>query len=180
MAPFAGYRDFAACVAANKDKESPERYCGAIKHMVEKSAHNRSWVQPQKLWIPISKTAEPERLVFGWANVSIAKSTGKQFNDLEEQSFNPVALEHAAYDFMLEFGGTDAGGVNHTEPALSRIVESFVATPEKLEAMGLAPDALPTGWWSGWKVPPRTFERVISGELAMFSVEGTGLTIPRS
>jgi hypothetical protein len=34
--PFAGYKDFAACVAANKDKGNPDAYCGAIKHKVEK------------------------------------------------------------------------------------------------------------------------------------------------
>jgi hypothetical protein len=34
-APFAGYSDFAACVAANQDKDDPEAYCGSIKHKVE-------------------------------------------------------------------------------------------------------------------------------------------------
>jgi hypothetical protein len=34
-APFAGYKDFAACVAANQDKDSPDAYCGKIKHQVE-------------------------------------------------------------------------------------------------------------------------------------------------
>ena len=34
-APFAGYKDFAACVAANQDKGDPEAYCGKIKHRVE-------------------------------------------------------------------------------------------------------------------------------------------------
>jgi len=33
--PFAGYKDFAACVAANKDKSDPEAYCGYIKHKTE-------------------------------------------------------------------------------------------------------------------------------------------------
>lgn len=34
-APFAGYRDFADCVARNSDKNNPEAYCGSIKHQVE-------------------------------------------------------------------------------------------------------------------------------------------------
>jgi hypothetical protein len=34
-APFAGYKDFEACVAANRDKDDPEAYCGKIKHQVE-------------------------------------------------------------------------------------------------------------------------------------------------
>ncbi len=35
--PFAGYEDFAACVAANQDKDNPEAYCGAIQAKVEKT-----------------------------------------------------------------------------------------------------------------------------------------------
>jgi hypothetical protein len=35
MSPFAGFKDFAACVAANKDKKDPEAYCAQIMRMVE-------------------------------------------------------------------------------------------------------------------------------------------------
>jgi hypothetical protein len=41
--PFAGYTDFAACVAANQDKENPEAYCGQIKHQVE----GEMWLRQQ-------------------------------------------------------------------------------------------------------------------------------------
>ena len=33
--PFAGYQDFSACVAANKNKGDPNAYCGYIKHKTE-------------------------------------------------------------------------------------------------------------------------------------------------
>ncbi len=33
--PFAGYKNFDACVKANQDKENPEAYCGSIKARVE-------------------------------------------------------------------------------------------------------------------------------------------------
>ncbi len=33
--PFADYKDFKDCVAKNKDKDSPDAYCGYIKHQVE-------------------------------------------------------------------------------------------------------------------------------------------------
>jgi len=36
-APFAGYENFDACVAANQDKDDPSAYCGAIKHQAEGS-----------------------------------------------------------------------------------------------------------------------------------------------
>jgi len=39
--PFAGYTDFADCVAKNSDKDNPEAYCGSIKHEVEgETVHN--------------------------------------------------------------------------------------------------------------------------------------------
>ena len=34
--PFAGYKNFDACVAANKDKDNPEAYCAVIQKKVEK------------------------------------------------------------------------------------------------------------------------------------------------
>lgn len=43
--PFAGYKDFNACVIANQDKDDPEAYCGAIKHKVEEK------VNKQVIWI---------------------------------------------------------------------------------------------------------------------------------
>lgn len=33
--PFAGYRNFADCVAKNKNKGNPAAYCGAIQAQVE-------------------------------------------------------------------------------------------------------------------------------------------------
>jgi len=36
--PFAGYTDFADCVAHNRDKDDPDAYCGSIKHKVEDKA----------------------------------------------------------------------------------------------------------------------------------------------
>ena len=39
--PFAGYKDFAACVAANKDKGNPQAYCATIERKISKK-HNYS------------------------------------------------------------------------------------------------------------------------------------------
>lgn len=33
--PFAGYKDFDACVKANLDKRDPQAYCGTIKRKIE-------------------------------------------------------------------------------------------------------------------------------------------------
>jgi hypothetical protein len=57
----------------------------------------------------------------------------------------------------------------------SDLIESFVVTPEKLEKMGLAPSALPHGWWVGFKVnDDEQWRMVKSGERTAFSIHGTG------
>jgi len=138
--------------------------------------------EPKRIWI--AKRAAPQNLVFGWASIAVAKSTGKQFADVHSRKngighkMNPDALEESVYEFLEEMGGIDSGGIHHEGDVSSLLVESFVVTPEKLEALGLAPNALPIGWFTGWRVTPETFARVESGELAMLSVEGTADTIP--
>ena len=48
-------------------------------------------------------------------------------------------------------------------------------TPEKLEKMGLADDALPHGWWVGFKVnDDAQWERVKKSERTGFSIHGSG------
>jgi hypothetical protein len=34
--PFAGYRDFADCVAKNRDKKDPDAYCAEVQRRSEK------------------------------------------------------------------------------------------------------------------------------------------------
>ena len=38
--PFAGYKDFADCVAKNKSKSDPKAYCATIMRKVEKPKHS--------------------------------------------------------------------------------------------------------------------------------------------
>ena len=42
--PFAGYKDFADCVAKNRDKDDPQAYCAAIQRKAEQgsSEYHRS------------------------------------------------------------------------------------------------------------------------------------------
>jgi hypothetical protein len=54
--PFAGYTDFAACVAANKDKGDPEAYCATIQRAVEK--RNRTRVEK----LLVERQEEQERI----------------------------------------------------------------------------------------------------------------------
>lgn len=120
--------------------------------------------------------ADPMRqLVFGWASIALQKD-GTQIVDLQGDVIDPADLEDAAYEFVLKFRDMNE---RHQEMVTGQLVESFVVTPDKLEKMGLAPDALPTGWWAGFHVAdPAVFARVMSGEYSMFSIEGTAERVP--
>lgn len=123
---------------------------------------------------PIVKIDEEQQLVFGYFNVSKNKD-GELMVDLQGDIITPDMLEKAAYDFVLE---SREGGNMHEGDAVATLVESMVFTPEKLEKMGLAPDAVPARWWGGFKIhDPDVFEQVKKGELSMFSIQGEAIRV---
>lgn len=114
-------------------------------------------------------------MVFGFANVSMT-SDGVEIIDAHTDSIDPDTLEAAAYDHVLNFR---ASGEMHQGGAIGRLVESFVITPTKLAAMGLAGNALPQGWWVGYKVDdPAVFEKVLDGTYRAFSIQGRAERVP--
>lgn len=136
----------------------------------------------------ISKLDDNQSLVFGWANVSVAKSTaaadgGYPIFDLQKDSIPPLELEKGAYDFVLDFREADE---MHEGSAVGQLVESMVFTPEKLEkfatdpASGLVDKAVlstlqkvfPTRWWVGFKLEKSAYNAVKSGKYKMFSIAG--------
>lgn len=136
----------------------------------------------------ISKLDDEQSLVFGWANVSVAKSTsagsgGHDIFDLQQDSIPPVELEKAAYGFVLDFRETDE---MHAGDAVGHLVESMVFTPEKLEKLATDPTtgevdqntltvlkkALPPRWWVGFKLSKSAYQGVKSGKYKMFSIAG--------
>jgi len=122
--------------------------------------------------IPISITKnDPERqFVFGWANV--AMNDGQLVVDSHNDTIELTELENAAYEFALHFNDAAVGEM-HEGGALGKLIESFVVTPEKLEKMGLAKDALPLGWWIGLHVEDtEVFEKVKNGEYLALSIQG--------
>lgn len=117
----------------------------------------------------IAKVDADRNLVFGWANVSIRKD-GEQIVDRQGHVIDPDDLEDAAYIFNLQFREMNE---MHQGDSVGRLVESLAVTPEKLEKMGLAKDALPQGWWVGFYVDDdETFAKVKDGTYGMFSIEG--------
>lgn len=120
----------------------------------------------------VAKTDDAKQLVFGWANVAVDKD-GSTVVDSQDDLIDTADLEDAAYMFTLNFR---EGDEMHTEDVKMHLVESMVFTPEKMEKLGLAPDALPTGWWTGFHVPDKdVYEKVRSGDYAMFSIGGVGV-----
>ena len=120
----------------------------------------------------VAKIDGLKQQVFGWASVAIA-ADGETVVDTHDHIIPPEELESAVYDFNLIYRDLDE---KHTEAIQGALIESFVVTPEKLEKMGLAPDALPVGWWVGFWVPdPAVFAKVVSGQYSMFSIAGSAV-----
>lgn len=120
----------------------------------------------------IVKTADDQRIVFGWAyvthdqqgNVNIDKS-GDFIDQIEE-------IEKSAYDFVLKSRASDA---DHTNVKGGEMVESIVFTPDKIAKMGIPEGVVPMGWWVGFKIGDEgTWARVKKGELRAFSIHGSG------
>lgn len=128
-----------------------------------------------------SKVDNDKRQVFGWASVS--ELGGERVVDHQRDSIAPEELEKAAYDYVRN---SRVGGIMHQRVGKSApkqvgtLIESMVFTPEKLEVMGLSKSAVPTGWWTGFKVmDDDIWEGVKKGKWAGFSVHGVGKRLPR-
>ena len=113
---------------------------------------------------------DEQRIVFGWGSVAVTKA-GETVVDSDGHTYSVPALERAAYRHVEQ---ARAAGVQHRGDAVGVMVESLMVTPAKLEALGLSSDAMPLGWWVGYRVDEPTWERVKSGELRSFSIQGMG------
>lgn len=161
--PFAGYADFAACVAANGDKDDPKAYCGALQAQTEKLD------KEHQARFGIVKLNEAERLAFGWISVS-EDANGQLLEDLQGDLIEPPELEKAVYDFVLYGGGANE---MHQGRMKGQLIESIFISPDKLASMKLKSDGAPrSAWWAGFKLDPDAFEKVKNGQYRMFSIKG--------
>lgn len=127
------------------------------------------------LHIAITKSDDVAQMVYGWASVAVAKS-GEPLVDLQgdiididdlEQAFLEYAKDSRALNFM------------HEGPQRGTLVELFIATPEKLEKLGLAPDALPLGAFVSYYIPDAAdYAQAKTDGLLAFSIEGTAIREP--
>lgn len=131
------------------------------------------------VYCEISKVDTDKRQVFGWASIS-KKHGAEVVEDLQGDSIDTDELEKAAYNYMLKSrkGGHEHQKGDEGPVHVSDIIESMVITKEKKEALGL-PEDMHEGWWVGFKVnDDKVWELAKSGELAGFSIHGSGRRVP--
>lgn len=120
----------------------------------------------------IQKSEDDKMLAFGWANIAIT-SGGEQIQDYHDDLIDTEELEQAAYSFVELYR---EGGEMHERGGCAVLIESMVFTKEKQNALGIAEGTLPEGWWIGFKITDTdVWEKVKSGEYAMFSIEGEAI-----
>lgn len=120
---------------------------------------------------PVFKSSGDLMIAYGWA--SLAEVDGKPVVDSDNEIFTEADLDSYARQFVL---GRHGGKVMHSGEREAELVESMMFTKEKQDILGI--DLGKTGWWVGLKYHrPEVWERIKSGELAMFSL--MGYAIPR-
>jgi len=117
----------------------------------------------------ISKALDEQQLVIGWAAV-VTKANGEKIVDLQDDVIAIEEIEKAAHRAM-SFGGRGKGGEQHVHMGIGDIVESFVVSKERREALGFGPG--PEGWIVALKIHDAdVWARVKSGELSELSFRG--------
>lgn len=121
----------------------------------------------------IEKKDMEKQLVFGWCSIA-RRADGSVVVDKQGDVLEDIdQMEKVAYDFVLH---SRDGGEMHVRKGVSTLVESFVSTKEKWDAMGIPEGVLPTGWWVGFHVhDSEVWKGVKEGKYKMFSVHGSGL-----
>lgn len=129
----------------------------------------------------IQKIAPAQQNVFGWASVGYLPTERhgvyREYTDWQGDVISRVEdIEKAAYDFTLH---SRDQGVDHIgSGGVGSLIESFVSTPEKWDAMGIPHGVLPIAWWAGFHVSDLSaWDGVKKGKYRMFSVQGQGRRI---
>ena len=165
-APFAGYKDFAACVAANKDKRNPEAYCGKIKHQVEgsrRTAQDDGGEQPRHYWDEyadqVSQGQQPpepadyDRRHEGTRRTAGAKcACGEDADGICAACDKPVCDEHATMHDHDRFCPAHSGSHEGASqlPQVQQTVDSHdVPTPQADQLPQDVMFPLNPGWVSG-------------------------------
>lgn len=126
------------------------------------------------MWV--LKADQAQQIVYGWAGQYMT-ADGKPIEDLQGDVLEPEDIQKAAEQFVLNYGES---GIHHEGKSVGKIVASLVTTNDIVKAF--FPDSLgrvPVGWIIGVYYPDKkVFDRVVSGELPMFSVQGNADRFP--
>lgn len=125
----------------------------------------------------IEKVDDERGQVFGWAYVfskdgqPVVDHSGDVIDTPEARD----AFEKAFHDYVLEHR---TGDLDHETFGVSKLVEAFILTEEKAEAMGITTPV--EGAWVGYEIDRSTeagrkaWELVKTGERPAFSIVGSG------
>lgn len=128
----------------------------------------------------IKKFDNDKKQVFGWC--SLTTVNGEPVVDRQGDYIPLEEVEKSAYDYVVSSrkGGDMHRRVGEEPLHTSDMIESFVVTPEKLEKMGLPEDAMPHGWWVGFKVnDDEQWENVKKNQRGFFSIHGKGRRVEK-
>lgn len=154
--------DSAAPIVATKSKDKAKLVATKAR---DKASDHLDFVAEQI----VSKADDEKRQVYGW--VSVVEVNGQPVVDRQNDYVSIEEIEKAAHDYLTN---SRDGGDMHKRRGVSRLIESFVVTPEKKELLGL-PEETPLGWWCGFQVEDDdVWEMVKNGERPAFSIHGSG------
>lgn len=116
----------------------------------------------------LNKVDTVQKVAYGWAYVS--EEGSMEVVDHSGDVWAVEELEKSAHDFVID---CRVGKAMHSGDQKAVLVESIVFTKEKQEALGI--DLKKVGWFVGFRIQDaEVLKQIESGELAMFSIGGTG------
>ena len=107
----------------------------------------------------------------------VEDADGNQLIDSDGHLIQITDLEKAVHQAFAESGGRGKGGDLHEEQGVLDVVESFVVTAEKREALGFGEG--PAGWISSFRVSDDdVWAKIKNGDRPELSLRGSGKSTP--
>ena len=120
----------------------------------------------------IKKTDEMKQLAFGWCMISKDKF-GQDVFDLQNDGITPDELEKLAYRYVEFY--RDSGEL-HINSGKGKVIESFVSTLDKQQALGIPLNTVPIGWWIGIHfTDKKVWGKIKDGTYRAFSIQGQSI-----
>jgi hypothetical protein len=122
--------------------------------------------------LELRKLNDEQRVATGWVSI-VEDAEGNQILDAEGHLVPVTELEKAVHDAFSESSGGGKGGDLHEQKGVLDVVESFVFTAEKRDALGLGKG--PAGWAASFRVnDDDVWNKIKSGDRPELSLLGNG------